>query len=580
MSQTSLEHIQASLHELVAVGRALGSHDRVREAEALRERLLEGRFFVACVGQFKRGKSTLLNALVGAAVLPTGVVPVTSIVTVVRYGAALEVRVHFAGRSRQIDPSRLVEYVSEQGNPRNAAGVTGVEVFLPSPVLCGGLCLVDTPGLSSPLGNNTETTRAFLPQLDAVLLVVGADPPLSGDEVSLVEAAARDVESIIVVLNKADRTTTAERREAAAFATGILGERLGRPVGPVFEVSALGRLHGAGEERDWARLTAELERLAAEKGAALVQAAGVRGAAVLARRLAAEIGERRRALTLPLAASEGRLQTLRVLAGGAAQTLRELGHLLAAEQEAIDRELDARREAFVCRSLLQAGPGLLAAVAASRAAGRGLHADAVALAQATARTQLEGWRVEEQAATETAYASAAQRFVTIANGFLERLTAAGTFGTAGPGLLGPEHGLRHRSQLFYRDAMDWTGQALWRWLTAPVLPRRQVVAREQRFAHEYLRHLLETNAARVMNDLKDRVLESRRQLEAEVRNHLVESLHAAERAVDAARSAHTQGHAAVTASVAELAALQARLDGGLIASVGVSDLRLQQGASS
>ena len=55
------------------------------EARALAERIVAGRFFVACVGQFKRGKSTVLNALVNDRVLPTGVTPVTSVVTMLRF---------------------------------------------------------------------------------------------------------------------------------------------------------------------------------------------------------------------------------------------------------------------------------------------------------------------------------------------------------------------------------------------------------------------------------------------------------------------------------------------------------------
>src|SRR5713101_8280435 len=56
-----------------------------KDAAALAERIAEGRFYVACVGQFKRGKSTLLNALIGDPILPAGVAPVTSVVTVIRY---------------------------------------------------------------------------------------------------------------------------------------------------------------------------------------------------------------------------------------------------------------------------------------------------------------------------------------------------------------------------------------------------------------------------------------------------------------------------------------------------------------
>src|SRR5271156_6718937 len=59
------------------------------DARSAAERIAEGRFYVACVGQFKRGKSTLLNALIGHAVLPTAVVPVTAVPTIIRHGTRL-----------------------------------------------------------------------------------------------------------------------------------------------------------------------------------------------------------------------------------------------------------------------------------------------------------------------------------------------------------------------------------------------------------------------------------------------------------------------------------------------------------
>lgn len=88
----------SSLSDLARLARAAGAEPLAREADALRERVREGRFYVACVGQFKRGKSALINALVGQPLLPTGVVPVTSVVTMVRHGAQVAARLRFGDR--------------------------------------------------------------------------------------------------------------------------------------------------------------------------------------------------------------------------------------------------------------------------------------------------------------------------------------------------------------------------------------------------------------------------------------------------------------------------------------------------
>jgi hypothetical protein len=103
------------LRVLVRLGNAAGTHSLGAEADALAERLREGRFYVVCVGQFKRGKSTLLNALVGEPVLPTGVIPITAAVTVVRHGERLTARVRFGERDwEECEPCALATYASEE----------------------------------------------------------------------------------------------------------------------------------------------------------------------------------------------------------------------------------------------------------------------------------------------------------------------------------------------------------------------------------------------------------------------------------------------------------------------------------
>src|SRR5436309_2772238 len=99
------------------------------EAASLAERLSAGRFFVACVGQFKRGKSTVLNALDGDPVLPTGVTPVTSVVTILRYGAERRGTVFYtAGPNEEIPVEDVPLYVTGEHNHENVKGVAVVEV--------------------------------------------------------------------------------------------------------------------------------------------------------------------------------------------------------------------------------------------------------------------------------------------------------------------------------------------------------------------------------------------------------------------------------------------------------------------
>jgi len=130
------------LLRLGKLAQELGAGPVAEEARELAVRVSEGRFYVVCVGQFKRGKSTLLNALVGHAVLPTGFVPVTTVPTVIRFGDELHAGVRMRDASwRDVAMTDLKEYVTEELNPENKKTVDGAEVFVPSPSLSSACVL-------------------------------------------------------------------------------------------------------------------------------------------------------------------------------------------------------------------------------------------------------------------------------------------------------------------------------------------------------------------------------------------------------------------------------------------------------
>jgi len=209
----------AMLLHIASLAEQFNDHQIRDDARSAAERIAEGRFYVACVGQFKRGKSTLLNALIGEPILPSGVVPVTSVPTILRFGEDYGARVRLdSGEWTEIAIAEIEQYVSETQNPQNSKGVAALEVFVPSPLLAEGMCFVDTPGLGSVFAGNTAATHAFIPHIDAAIVVIGADPPIAGDELALVETVSKQVPDLLFVLNKADRVTEAERTAAISFA--------------------------------------------------------------------------------------------------------------------------------------------------------------------------------------------------------------------------------------------------------------------------------------------------------------------------------------------------------------------------
>jgi GTP-binding protein EngB required for normal cell division len=510
--------------------RLVGAEHIATDAIELRDRLLQGRFYVACVGQFKRGKSTLLNALIGQAVLPVGVVPVTAVVTVIRYGGELHARVQFGtGTWTDIAPSALREFVSEVENPENVKGVTGVEVLVPSKLLRDGMCLVDTPGIGSVFSGNTEATREFVPHIDAALVVLGADPPISGAELDLVEQTGKLIDHLLFVLNKADRLTDEEREQGKAFAASVLCRRLGREAPPILEVSAAERIKGLAT-RDWGKLEGALRALA-ERSAEIVREAEERGERRLASSLVRQIDEYREALVRPREESAQRIESLRRSVADAERTLSELNSLFNAVQDSLSRRFEDDRESFLRKAIPEASAKLDSRIESASDA-KDLPAWAMEAALGIAKQAIDEWRARMTPIAERLYEQAVTRFVGIANDFLQRVADATEPALRSlPGSFEPDLGFRSKPHFHFTEMMTVATPKLATRL-AGITGSRRLASRKS--ATEYLARLLTTNSARVANDFSERVLESRRRIQSELQEHLRTIVSSAERALSRA----------------------------------------------
>lgn len=193
----------------------------------LQRRWREQRFRMLVIGEAKRGKSTLVNALLGRDVLPMGAVPVTAVTTTITYGQPERVVVEKRGGPAEEHPlASLTLWVTEDGNPNNQRSVERVTVFLDASLLRDGLELVDTPGAGSVRGHDTETERA-LQAMDAAVFVLTADPPVSVSERDLLVTVAAASVRTFIVLNKVDRLDEAELKQVQSFVSQVVSAALG-----------------------------------------------------------------------------------------------------------------------------------------------------------------------------------------------------------------------------------------------------------------------------------------------------------------------------------------------------------------
>src|ERR1017187_4095038 len=182
---------------------------------------------VAVLGRFKAGKSSFLNHFIGRNVLPVGVVPVTAVVTEIRYGACEEARVHrHDGHDFEVPLDQIGLYLSEKENPENARQVDLITVELPELRRFRGLKFVDTPGLESALSHNTQTSLDWLPNVGLALVAVSVDPPLSQRDIELLKSLYQYTPKAAVLLTKVALLSEDELAEVVEFVRAQIARNL------------------------------------------------------------------------------------------------------------------------------------------------------------------------------------------------------------------------------------------------------------------------------------------------------------------------------------------------------------------
>jgi GTPase Era involved in 16S rRNA processing len=201
----------------------------------LKTRLSKGRLHFAILGQFNRGKSTFINALLGMKTLPTSVLPLTSVPTIIEYGTKQSCTIRFLNEKKDLVvsdcaeriESTLKQFVAEESNPENRFGVKDAVVTCNSPLLSNGTVLIDTPGFGSTHLHNTQTTLDLLAECDAALFLLSADPPMTQTEMEFLRQVKNYVPKLFFALNKVDLLTADGLEEVDRFIKKILSRELG-----------------------------------------------------------------------------------------------------------------------------------------------------------------------------------------------------------------------------------------------------------------------------------------------------------------------------------------------------------------
>ena len=164
---------------------------------------------VAC-GDIKRGKSSLLNAILDRSnLLPVDADVATSVHLVIRYADEFDILVTRIGddgepTQEHIGVDELIDVASMRGDAARREGVVAVEIAMPHPVLARGVVLIDTPGVGGMSRGHRDLALAALGQADALLFTVSAEEPVARSELEFLVEASERTERIILVVTKSD----------------------------------------------------------------------------------------------------------------------------------------------------------------------------------------------------------------------------------------------------------------------------------------------------------------------------------------------------------------------------------------
>jgi len=234
---------------LIKLG-SVAASERIKIAlQSLHTKLEADVFSLVVVGQFKRGKTTFINALLGKDLLPTAIIPLTSIITILSYGRELKITAFFEnGSKKEISLADLPLFVTEKYNPKNEKKVDRVEITYPSLYLKNEVQIIDTPGIASVHEHNTKTTYEYLPRADAAIFLVSVDPPLTQAELHFL----RDLKNLVVktffIQNKIDTVSKQDWDESLAFSKKIIEEEAGFNDVKIYPLSAKEAMEGKSED--------------------------------------------------------------------------------------------------------------------------------------------------------------------------------------------------------------------------------------------------------------------------------------------------------------------------------------------
>ncbi len=309
-------------------------------------------FHLVVLGEFNHGKSTFVNALLGAEVLPMGITPTTAAINhVVHADSAYARATLLDGTTIELTPEGLPEWVTVAGS--RSDDVAFVEVGYPSELLQENITLVDTPGVNDMNEQRADITYGYVPRADAVIFLLDAGQALKDSEREFLSShvLAGSKDRLIFVLGKVDLLSEDERDAVYEYVKSGLAKLVDEPV--VFPLSAKAHLAGETETSGMGPLLGYLVRFLDTDRAQILLDNAATDAARTAAYLQQNLGVKLYSYDLDMAELESRIAQVREQLDASKRTLDELHTRIHAEATAIKAQVRLDLEQFTRRFIEQ-----------------------------------------------------------------------------------------------------------------------------------------------------------------------------------------------------------------------------------
>ncbi len=558
------------LSRISEIARGLRLNFIERDSNEISERLLKGGFNIVFLGQFKRGKSSLINAFLGESILPYGLIPVTAVVSVIRYSdERFCILKKLDGSEERIQLGDIYLYATQEENPDNIKNIAYLDIRLPNEYLRRGLFIVDTPGISSVFESNTMVTKGFIQNIDTAVIVLGTDPPVSYDELQIIRQIKDRVKELIFVINKVDKENAESINTIKKFTADVLKKEIGDENPVIYCLSSKDRLEGR-ITFDWEKFNHKIENMLNNK-AEIISVSYKNALKRLSEQLVYEIDRYISVLKKPLDETKNQAEVLLNFRKESEIFLRELGYRFQAEQDRISQLIDIEQKKFIesrRAEIDEEFENLFKSFMQKPSSGREYYYNQM---HSIAEKYVFMCINEIKSNSSRLYSEFMERYAYELKKLIGRIEGIVNLDSFTELIAGIDTSMCSKSDFYFHHFMRYTSSSPLNLLINLFLPARSRLTRMKGELKDYLDWLIYANCSRYNGDINQRIIESRRKIEADFRKMITDIVERTNEAINYAESVVREGEGKVDSEVKKLLALKDEVSGFIPDSVSGSE---------